>query len=74
MQIKDNMTLTWPGKLKGDPNKRSKDKYCRFHRDHSYRSRPSSDRESYNGSSAKKEQTQCKNRQVGRMENASSHL
>ena len=36
MQIKDNMTLTWPGKLKGDPNKRSKDKYCHFHRDHSH--------------------------------------
>ena len=36
MQIKDNTTLTWPGKLKGDPNKRSKDKYCRFHRDHGH--------------------------------------
>ena len=24
----------FPGKLKGDPNKRSRDKYCRFHRDH----------------------------------------
>ena len=23
IQIKDNMTLTWLGKLKGDPNKRS---------------------------------------------------
>ena len=28
MQIKDNTTLTWPSKLKGDPNKRSRDKYC----------------------------------------------
>ena len=35
MQIKDNVALTWPGKLKGDPSKRSRDKYCRFHRDHS---------------------------------------
>ena len=26
----------WPSKLKGDPNKRSKDKYCHFHRDHSH--------------------------------------
>jgi len=36
MQIKDDMTLTWPGKLKGDPSKRSKDKYCRFHRNHGH--------------------------------------
>ena len=34
MQIKDEGTLTYPGKLKGDPSKRPKDKYCRFHRDH----------------------------------------
>ena len=34
MQIKDDTTLTWPGKLKGDPSKRSIDKYCHFHRDH----------------------------------------
>ena len=26
--------LKWPKKLKGDQNKRSKDKYSRFHRDH----------------------------------------
>ena len=26
----------FPGKLKGDPSKRSKDKYCRFHRDHGH--------------------------------------
>ena len=26
----------FPGKLKGDPSKRPKDKYCRFHRDHWY--------------------------------------
>ena len=36
MQIKDEEVLTFPGKLKGDPNKRSKDKYCRFHRDHGH--------------------------------------
>ena len=36
MQIKDDTTLTWPGKLKGDPNKRSRDKYCHFHRDHDH--------------------------------------
>ena len=35
MQIKDEGALTFPGKLKGDPNKRSRDKNCRFHRDHS---------------------------------------
>ena len=31
MQIKDERVLAFPEKLKGDPNKRSKDKYCRFH-------------------------------------------
>ena len=36
MQIKDNTTLTWPSKLKGDPNRRSKDKYYCFHRDHGH--------------------------------------
>ena len=36
MQIKDEGVLIFPGKLKGDPNKRSRDKYCRFHRDHSH--------------------------------------
>ena len=36
MQIKDEEALTFHGKLKGDPNKRSIDKYCRFHRDHDY--------------------------------------
>ncbi|XP_030964572.1 uncharacterized protein LOC115985811 [Quercus lobata] len=34
MQIKDERALTFPGKLKGDPSKRCRDKYCRFHRDH----------------------------------------
>ena len=36
MQIKDEEALTFPGKLKGNPSKRSKDKYCHFHRDHSH--------------------------------------
>ncbi|XP_050278257.1 uncharacterized protein LOC126719783 [Quercus robur] len=36
MQIKDEGALTFPGKVKGDPNKRSRDKYCRFHRDHGH--------------------------------------
>ena len=34
MQIKDEEALTFPGKLKGDPSKRLRDKYCRFHCDH----------------------------------------
>ena len=36
MQIKDEEVLTYPGQLKGDLNRRSRDKYCRFHHDHSY--------------------------------------
>ena len=36
MQIKDEEALTYPRKLKGDPNRCSKDKYCRFHRDHGH--------------------------------------
>ena len=36
VQIKDERALTFLGKLKGDPSKRSKDKYCRFHRGHCY--------------------------------------
>ena len=36
MQIKDEEALTYPGKLKGDPNRCSKDKYCCFHRDHGH--------------------------------------
>ena len=36
MQIKDKEALTFPVKLKSDPNKRSRDKYCRFHRDHGH--------------------------------------
>ena len=36
MQIKDEGALTFPSKLKGDPNKRSRDKYYRFHWDHGH--------------------------------------
>ena len=36
MQIKDEGALMFPGRLKGDPNKRSRDKYCRFHHDHGH--------------------------------------
>ena len=36
MQIKDKGALTFPGKLKRDPNKWLRDKYCRFHRDHEH--------------------------------------
>ena len=36
MQIKDEGALTFPSKLKGDPSKRPRDKYCRFHRDHGH--------------------------------------
>ena len=36
MQIKDEEALTYPEKLKGDPNRCSKDKYFRFHRDHGH--------------------------------------
>ena len=36
MQIKDNSSLKWPEKMKGDPNKRNRSKYCRFHRDHGH--------------------------------------
>ena len=36
MQMRDGMTLTWSDKLKGDLNKRPKNKYFHFHRDHGY--------------------------------------
>ena len=36
MQIKDDPSLKWPEKMKGDPNKYNKNKYCRFHRDHGH--------------------------------------
>ena len=36
IQIKDEGALTFPGKLKGDPKKQPRDRYCRFHRDHGH--------------------------------------
>ena len=36
MQIKDEEALTFPDKLKIDPSKRSRDKYCHFHYDHGH--------------------------------------
>ena len=36
MQIKDEGALTFPGKLKSNLTKRSRNKYCRFHRDHGH--------------------------------------
>ncbi|XP_065624395.1 uncharacterized protein LOC136065302 [Quercus suber] len=35
-KIKDEPSLKWPEKMKGDPNKRNRNKYCRFHRDHGH--------------------------------------
>ena len=37
MQIKDDPSLKWPEKMKGDPNKRNKNKYYCFHRDHGHK-------------------------------------
>ena len=36
MQIKDEEALTFLDKLKGDPSKRSRDKYRHFHCDHGH--------------------------------------
>ena len=36
MQIKYDPSLKWPKKMKGDPNKRNKNKYFHFHRDHGH--------------------------------------
>ena len=36
MQIKDDPSLKWPEIMKGDPNKRNRNKYCHFHRDHGH--------------------------------------
>ena len=34
MQIRDDVVLTWPDKLKGNSNKRPKNKYYCFLQDH----------------------------------------
>ena len=36
MQIKDEGGLMFPGKLKGDPSKRLRNKYCHFHQEHEH--------------------------------------
>ena len=36
MQIKDDPSLKWTEKMKGDPNMRNKNKNCCFHRDHGH--------------------------------------
>ena len=36
MQIKDDPSLKWLEKMKGDPNKRNRNKYCCFRRDHGH--------------------------------------
>ena len=36
MQIKDNPSLKWLEKMKGDPNKHNQNKNYRFHRDHGH--------------------------------------
>jgi hypothetical protein len=36
LQIQDNPDIRWPGKLRSDPARRSKDLYYRFHRDHGH--------------------------------------
>ena len=75
MQIKVEAALTWPSKLKGDPNKRSRDKYCRFYCDHGHNSsecynlkqqiEPLSDKENCKDSSARKGRTHHMSRPFG---------
>ena len=36
MQIKDDPSLKWLEKMKRDPNKRNRNKYCHFHKDHGH--------------------------------------
>ena len=36
MQIQDDPTLQWPGKIRSDPDSRPKNLYYRFHRDHGH--------------------------------------
>ena len=35
-QSKGGENFKWPGRLKGDPHKRDKSKYCDFHKDHGH--------------------------------------
>ena len=37
MQIQDDPSLRWPGKIRSDPDSRPKNLYCWFHRDHGHR-------------------------------------
>ena len=34
--IKDDPSFKWPEKMKEDPNKHNKNKYCSFHKNHSH--------------------------------------
>uniref|UniRef100_A0A2N9IJ88 Uncharacterized protein n=1 Tax=Fagus sylvatica TaxID=28930 RepID=A0A2N9IJ88_FAGSY len=36
LQIQDDPSLRWPGKIRSDPNTRPKNLYCKFHRDHGH--------------------------------------
>uniref|UniRef100_A0A2N9HHU7 Reverse transcriptase domain-containing protein n=1 Tax=Fagus sylvatica TaxID=28930 RepID=A0A2N9HHU7_FAGSY len=36
LQIQDDPSLWWLGKIRSDPNSRPKNLYCRFHRDHGH--------------------------------------
>ena len=36
MQIKDDPSLKWPERMKGDPSKHNKSKYYRFHRNYGH--------------------------------------
>ncbi|XP_057488761.1 uncharacterized protein LOC130774714 [Actinidia eriantha] len=35
-EIKHEEFIKWPGKIKADPQKRNRNKYCEFHRDHGH--------------------------------------
>ncbi|GFZ17170.1 hypothetical protein Acr_26g0004400 [Actinidia rufa] len=38
-EIKHEEFIKWPGKIKTDPQKRNRNKYCEFHRDHGHNTR-----------------------------------